>query len=42
MFRRLISCVSLLFLIGTAGLAIAEERYQPFAENRGWTVAYDR
>lgn len=42
MFRRFISCVSLLFLVGAAGSAIAEERYQPFAENRGWTVAYDR
>ncbi|MBV2183350.1 MAG: hypothetical protein KUL88_02240 [Rhizobium sp.] len=42
MFRTFISYVSLLVLVGAAGSALAEERYQPFAENRGWTVAYDR
>ena len=42
MLGRFISCVSLLFLVGTCGSGLAEERYQPFAENRGWTVAYDR
>ncbi|MBW8282691.1 MAG: hypothetical protein K0M55_03735 [Rhizobium sp.] len=41
MVRTFISYVFLLFLVGIAGPAHSEERYQPFAENRGWTVAYD-
>ena len=42
MFRRFVSYVSLFLLFGVAGPALAEERYQPFSENRGWTIAYDR
>ncbi len=42
MFSRIVSCLTLLLAIGFAGQSAAEERYQPFAENRGWTIAYDR
>lgn len=42
MFRALISCLSLFLVLAASGPGLADERYQPFAENRGWTVAYDR
>lgn len=42
MVRAFFSCLFLLIIAGAAGPAFSEERYQAFAENRGWTVAYDR